>query len=306
MAKLVIPRGLPASGKSTKVMEAVRASNGTAVRVGRDFLRDQLFGTRLNLTVGQESLVSKAEQAQVVAFLKAGVDVYVDAMHLRNKYVTAWAKVAANHGAELVIWDEFLSVPLEECIRRDALRVGEARLGEDVLRGIHKRFFPIPKLDLSGIEPVVGELYVSPGAGHPYAYMVDIDGTCTTGPCDRSPYEWLKVGQDQPNMSVINTVYSLYQQGRKIIFCSGRDAVCRPHTLDWLVSIFGSTMMAQSPLFMRKEGDMRKDSIVKLELFNKHIRKNYNVIGVFDDRDQVVEMWRSIGLTVFQVAEGAF
>jgi hypothetical protein len=30
------------------------------------------------------------------------------------------------------------------------------------------------------------------------------------------------------------------------------------------------------------------------------------VVAVFDDRDQVVRMWRSLGLTVFQVAEGNF
>ena len=30
------------------------------------------------------------------------------------------------------------------------------------------------------------------------------------------------------------------------------------------------------------------------------------MVGVFDDRDQVVQMWRSLGLTVFQVADGDF
>ena len=32
----------------------------------------------------------------------------------------------------------------------------------------------------------------------------------------------------------------------------------------------------------------------------------YNVHFVLDDRQQVVDMWRSLGLTVFQVAEGDF
>ena len=45
---------------------------------------------------------------------------------------------------------------------------------------------------------------------------------------------------------------------------------------------------------------------VKHELFNKHVRHDYNVRGAFDDRNQVVEMWRAIGLTVFQVADGNF
>jgi len=57
---------------------------------------------------------------------------------------------------------------------------------------------------------------------------------------------------------------------------------------------------------MREVGDMRKDRIVKLELFNEHIRHNYRVVAVWDDRKQVVEMWRALGLTVFHVADGNF
>ena len=57
---------------------------------------------------------------------------------------------------------------------------------------------------------------------------------------------------------------------------------------------------------MRATGDQRRDSIVKLEIFDQEIRDRYHVIGVFDDRQQVVRMWRALGLTVFQVAEGDF
>lgn len=305
MAKLYIPRGLPASGKSTAIREAVKFSSAPAVCVGRDYLRDQLFGTRLGLSQAQESLVSIAEKAQVRDFLKAGVDVYVDAMHLKNKYVRDWAKFAANLGADIRIWDSFLRVPLEECIWRDSMREGEARLGGDVIRSIHKRFFPIPPLKLDDLEPLKVRPYV-PDPNKPLAYMVDIDGTCTMGPCDRSPYDWAKVGQDKPNEFVISTIWALYNRGYHIIFCSGRDAVCRPQTMDWLSMIFGPIMMSKSSLFMRAEGDMRKDSVVKMELFDEHIRDNFHVVAVFDDRNQVVDMWRSLGLPVFQVGEGDF
>lgn len=302
--KLVLTRGLPGSGKSTGARIAAQHAINT-VRVNRDDLRDMLFGSR-KLTGEQENAVTVAEKSQVKALLKAGKNVVVDAMHLRNKYVREWAKIAAEHGAELVLFDVFLDTPLEECIRRDKEREGTpSYVGEDVIRGMHKRFFPIPKLDLSDIEPLEVELYL-PNPGLPNAYMVDIDGTCTTGPCDRSPYEWAKVGQDKPNEAVIRAVWALYHAGHIIIFCSGRDAVCRPETEEWLTKNFSASMVARSPLFMRKEGDMRKDSIVKMEIFDKRIRSNYNVIAVFDDRNQVVEMWRSLGLTVFQVAEGEF
>jgi hypothetical protein len=59
-------------------------------------------------------------------------------------------------------------------------------------------------------------------------------------------------------------------------------------------------------LYMRPEGDMRKDAIVKLEIFDNEIRDNYDVQFALDDRNQVVEAYRSIGLTVLQVADGEF
>jgi len=57
---------------------------------------------------------------------------------------------------------------------------------------------------------------------------------------------------------------------------------------------------------MRQAGDKRRDSIVKLELFDRHVRDYYDIAFVLDDRQQVVDAWRVIGLTVFQVAPGDF
>jgi hypothetical protein len=57
---------------------------------------------------------------------------------------------------------------------------------------------------------------------------------------------------------------------------------------------------------MRQTDDNRKDSIIKEEIYDAHIRGKYNVLFVLDDRDQVVQMWRSLGLTVLQCNEGDF
>ena len=57
---------------------------------------------------------------------------------------------------------------------------------------------------------------------------------------------------------------------------------------------------------MRPAGDRRRDSIVKAELFDRKVRDEYRVLVVLDDRKQVVDMWRSLGLTCLQVAEGDF
>ncbi|HEX8348187.1 MAG TPA: 5'-hydroxyl kinase, partial [Actinoplanes sp.] len=89
------------------------------------------------------------------------------------------------------------------------------------------------------------------------------------------------------------------------VFLSGRDSVCRPETEKALLRAFPSLEWSLR-LHMRPEGDPRRDDHVKAELFDKHIRDRYRVVAVLDDRDQVVRMWRRMGLPTFQVAEGDF
>ncbi len=60
-------------------------------------------------------------------------------------------------------------------------------------------------------------------------------------------------------------------------------------------------------LLMRAPGDSRRDSIVKRELYEKHIKGKYNVVAVFDDRPSVIrECWQALGFTdrIFNVGSG--
>jgi hypothetical protein len=120
---------------------------------------------------------------------------------------------------------------------------------------------------------------------------------------DRSPYDMTRVGEDLPNHAVITAVRAMHAFGHHIVFCSGRSEDARDLTEPWLAEHVGVRYEA---LFMRPTGDTRKDSIVKAEIFEREIRHRWAVTGVFDDRAQVVRMWRSLGLTVFQVADGNF
>jgi hypothetical protein len=91
--------------------------------------------------------------------------------------------------------------------------------------------------------------------------------------------------------------------GHHIVFCSGRTDDGREATERWLER---HVAVPYEALFMRVTGDSRKDSIVKKEIFEREIRHRWRITGVFDDRAQVVRMWRALGLTVFQVADGDF
>lgn len=298
MTRLLITRGLPASGKTT----FARKLQPHVVRVNRDDLRRMLHGQRL-FTQWAEGQVTRAQQAAVEALLRAHADVIVDDTNLRARTVREWAELAARFGATFEVHD-FTDVPLAECLRRDAERSGEERVGEEGIRRMHGRYLagqhlplPVPYIDPGG----PGRVY-DPDPELPAVVLVDIDGTVAlmTG---RSPYDWGRVGEDAPNPSVIAAVRAMHAAGHAIVFCSGRDAVCRAETQAWLDHYVD---VPYEGLFMRPEGDSRKDAIVKREIFEQEIRDRWRVIGVFDDRRQVVRMWRELGLTVFQVAEGDF
>lgn len=89
---------------------------------------------------------------------------------------------------------------------------------------------------------------------------------------------------------------------RKIFFFSGRKDTHMAQTNAWLRKHVG----VEGTLVMRKADDYRLDATVKLEMYNQCIRDKYYVDIVLDDRDQVVALWRSLGLTCLQVAPGNF
>lgn len=135
----------------------------------------------------------------------------------------------------------------------------------------------------------------------PTAVICDLDGTLAllNG---RNPYDSGKCGKDLLNGDVHEILVRL---GLPVIFMSGREERFRPQTVKWL-NVFAGAELAKAALYMRPTRDKRKDSIVKQELYEAHVKGKFRVLAVFDDRNQVVEMWRSIGLTCCQVAPGDF
>lgn len=139
------------------------------------------------------------------------------------------------------------------------------------------------------------------------AVIVDVDGTIAlmgkNQPGRRGPFDWNRVGEDDPNEPIIQLIKRLRGPHVYVLWVSGRDSVCRQDTQLWLNQHCGA---CGEPLFMRREGDRRPDTEVKYELYHDYIEQDYNVVWVLDDRNSVVRMWRDLGLTVLQVADGDF
>ena len=148
MTRLLITRGLPASGKTT----FARTLQPYVVRVNRDDLRRLLHGRRL-FTQWAEGQVTVVQRAMVETLLRARADVIVDDTNLAAPVVRQWAELAARHGAGFEVHD-FTDVPLQECLRRDAGRPEDERVGETGIRSMWDRFLkdrtlplPVPSLD---------------------------------------------------------------------------------------------------------------------------------------------------------------
>ncbi len=145
-------------------------------------------------------------------------------------------------------------------------------------------------------------------------YIVDIDGTVAD--CSHrlhfikdTPKDWDAFFRgcinDKPIKQVIQTIESLALTSR-IIFSTGRSDAVEYETCAWL---FKHTKIPIFSVYMRKAGDHREDYIVKSELLDliiKELRPGEEITGVFEDRQQVVDMYRKRGLKVFQVSDGDF
>jgi hypothetical protein len=266
-----------------------------------------MFGGWTGLTE-HERAVTYATDAAVGALLSTGHSVICDDTYLPQQRARGARRMAERHGATFKVVD-FTDVPLDVCIARDAERIeqGERGVGAEVITDMYNRFlrgrtYPLPFPEEPEAAIPAPDLYV-PNFTLPPAVIVDLDGTVALNTGGRSPYDESRVKEDTPNEAVVKTVQALHSGGYNILFVSGRHDTCYDDTCDWLNE---NVYLNDYELFMREEGDNRKDSIIKREIFDAKIRHNYNVMGCIDDRQQVVDAYRAMGLTVFQCAPGDF
>ncbi len=298
MSSLTITRGLPASGKSTFAKTWVAMAPEDRRRVNRDDMRAMLFN-KPDYGPKQEAQVTRAVRAMVKELLRSGCDVIADDTNIRPKYVREWARFAKANKADFDVME--FPYDAKECIRRDALR-GADKVGADVINGMSKYLRDGKLLPWEIDEPDHTPDLYEPDPTLPPAIIVDIDGTVALMN-GRGPYDLSRVSEDLPNQPVIDAVEAMLDSYYEVIFCSGREDVAREDTVLWIKRYM---RLHPAHLYMRAADDKRKDSIVKREIFDRHIRDRFNVRLVFDDRNQVVEMWRALGLTVCQVADGDF
>lgn len=296
MPKLIMTKGLPASGKSTWAKEQVLRGNGRVKRVNKDDLRAMLDAGEWSRE--REKTTKAIERMVVRQLLMDGFDVIVDNTHLGGDHEDFYKDLAETAGYFFEI-EDFTDVPLQTCIDRDSARpnsVGKKTIMRMYNSSIRKKGH-------------VAQYQKPPyNEDLPNCIIVDIDGTLAHM-TDRSPYDYSKVSTDIVDENVRDVVLRYAHRDwmseipdTYIIIVSGREDGCKAETEKWLAD----NGIPYDEFYMRKAGDSRNDTIVKKEIYDEFIKPRFNVRFVLDDRDRVVKMWREEGLKVLQVAYGDF
>lgn len=134
-ARLTICRGLPGSGKTTWAR-----AQPDAWRVNRDDIRAMYTGVWDYGSPTREGLVTILQKELIQELLSKDLHVIVDDTNLDWRHVQMLSKVATGLrtvNVEVVV-KEFLHVPVEVCIERDAAR--PVPVGRIVIMGMYEKY----------------------------------------------------------------------------------------------------------------------------------------------------------------------
>jgi predicted kinase len=284
MAKLLMMRGLPASGKTTRAKE-IMVEAGNMIRVNRDQLRPMLHGDA-KWSGKKEKVTRHVQRAMVKDLLDNDYSVIVDDTNLRDADRERWLQVARETNAKLEIID--MDTSYDECRYRDAVR--ESPVGSHVITSmaLSSGRFPYRNIVICDIDGTIADLthrlhHVKDGNRNWDAFFAEVSGDGFREDV------WRDVVRDAE------------ENDAQIIFLSGRSDVCRGNTEGWLM---GRCRLRSEPIvLMRREFDRRPDTEVKRDIFDWHF-KGYKIVRVYDDRPRLVSMWREMGLDVVDCGNG--
>ena len=307
MKKVILTIGAPGSGKSTWATE--QAKKAKVFIVCRDDLRQMMFGG--------EYKYSREKEKAVTAHVKQALEQFLEQDHFETMIIAdtnlnestrnGYKKIVETKNTKIKnfglkvptisVEEVTFDVPWVELEKRNLTR-GNKAVPKAVLRSMHLK-----------MQKYLGKhvAYV-PNKELPKAVIFDIDGTLANND-HRSPYALWELHKDSPIEFVVDMLNMYRDSGHKIICVSGRHSGVKSDErkyFDMTDAWLHEHNIVPDELWMRKTGDSRKDDIIKEEIFYEHIAPRYNVVLAVDDRDRVVEKWRSIGVNCAQIAFGEF
>lgn len=286
--------GSPASGKSTYAKKAIQL-NANLVRLNRDDFRMSFFGKYI-LDKDGEKMLTKIIKQIAISYLKQGRDLILDNTHC-NLSVLKSVETDYIRYADI----EYIVFNTSWSQKKEWNAVREAPVPDDVMFRMHKSFVALR--ENFNFEMRKKQIPTVPISYLPKAIVFDLDNTLSTAH-RRGPYEYHKAENDLailPTTEVMQLLKWYKPDHYKILFVTGRDETGREAVLKWLDGCFSEAKdkPKNEDIFMRKQGDMRSSGVVKEEIYLKELHTKYDVVGWFDDDENVVEMLKFHGVRVY-------
>ena len=285
MAHVEILRGISGSGKSTYAR-----TQTDAVIVSRDLIRP-MFGVvgKTVLSPEKERLVTRIELDLIREGLYRGQDVIVDNTNLNEQFATRYAELAHTMGATFS--EKLFGVDVN-------VAVGRTDVSDSVVYRQAAQF--------AKIKPVVSRLPepirpIVMDENLPDTIIVDVDGTLAhidpNNP--RDPYDGSRAGEDHVD-ETLAAMLDVLEENYFIHIVTGRGLRHRHLTEEWLKD----HAIPYDHLWTRPDDDTSvPDAWVKYQIA-KETARTQNIVGVFDDRERVIDMWRAAGIKTFDVGQG--
>ena len=297
----IVTIGCPGSGKSTFANQL----SSSHKQIERDLVRVQLAGskkefyTKFDRKVG-EAAVSSIIRNDLLQCAKNKQDVIISDTNINKQLRHRLYQDLFDMGFEVRV--TVFDCHYEELADRNDARAQEDQVPHTVLERMYEEFSKQRQLITQ--EARVLNFRLPEYKDQPKTIVFDIDGTVASHDGIRSPYDFEKVLLDSPRSNIIDLVDN-YALTCNIVYFSGRDRSCYSDTVEWLRKF---TLVEFDALRMRPKGDTRPDWIVKGEMMIEAISNDnkFYPCMVFDDRQQVVNVWDNMGIEVIQVQQGRF
>lgn len=298
MSKLILCQGIQGSGKSTFARKWASEDPEHRVRLNYDDLRNMLG---VYWVPSREGMLKDIEQAFLSKAIQKNYDIIIDNMNLNPKtiaYYEEWA-LKNNYEIQKILFD----TPVEECIRRDAMRPNP--IGEVVIKrtwNTYRNYI----INESINKMKENELKQDPNL--PHCILVDMDATLFLNTNGRPFYgddlEPTDILKDEPIPATIEIVKNYQSTGKLVIGLSGRED--KPQIRACTIKQCENVGIKLDALILRPIGSRKRGEVSKKELFEDNIKGKYYVDFILDDSTKVVKMYRDLGLTCLQPNEGKF
>lgn len=307
--KLIICRGIQGSGKSTWAKQWCHEDPKHRVRFNNDDIRNMLGDYWVP---ERESLIKCMYSNFIQHAMTQGYDIVIDNMNLNQRTVSDLQEYVEYHNqanlergsgdCQYAIEYKDFFIPVEECIRRDSMRLNP--IGAKVIKETWRRYrsFIIHEEIMKMKENKrVQDLE------KPFAIVLDMDATLCLNTTGRPFYgegAADSMRNDEPVTEIVELVNILQLQGfYNIIILTGREDTpeCRKATSDWLEA----HAINPSKIYMRPKGNYSSGEECKKKII-EDIMQEYCVRLVIDDSNKCVKMYRDLGLICLQPNDGKF